>query len=341
MRIRELAARLECPFEGDGEHRVREVASLEAGGAEALGFLRSEKKLAELRGSKVGAVIAPPGVEVGERPVIRSSNPGLHFARAVSLIHPREHPAAGVHPSASVDASAEIDQTASIGPHCSVGPRCRVGARSVLHSHVALYPDVSLGVDCTVHARVVVREEVRIGDRVVLQPGVVLGADGFGYVFDEAGGWEHVPHVGSVVIEDDVEVGANSTIDRSMLCDTRIGRGTKIDNLVMIAHNCEVGEHAIVAAQVGMAGSSTVGRRVVMMGQSALAGHLTLGEGVFVGGRAAVHSNVAPHTRVWGTPHLEERRWFRSSAAFKKLPELVKRLRALEKHLGLRGESER
>jgi UDP-3-O-[3-hydroxymyristoyl] glucosamine N-acyltransferase len=171
---------------------------------------------------------------------------------------------------------------------------------------------------------------------VVLQPGVVLGGDGFGYVFDEAGGWEHVPHSGGVVIEDDVEIGANSTVDRSMFGDTRIGRGTKLDNLVMVGHNCELGEHVIIAAQVGMAGSSTVGRRVIMLGQSALAGHQKIGDGVFVGARSAVHGDVAPGTRVWGTPHLEEGRWFRSIAVFAKLPQLVKRVRAIEKQLGIR-----
>ena len=336
MRVSDLAAQLGCPFEGDGDHAVSRVAALKDGSSDALGFVRSEKRLPELEGSAIGAVIAPPGVDAGGRPVIRSSNPGLHFARAVALILPPSPPEPGVHPMAQVDPSAEVDAKASIGPHCSVGARCRVGAGTVLHPHVTVYPDVAIGQDCTLHARVVVREGTRLGDRVVLQPGVVLGADGFGYVFDEEGGWEHVPHTGGVVIEDDVEIGANTTIDRSMFGDTRIGRGTKIDNLVMVGHNCEIGEHAILAAQVGLAGSSTVERRVVMMGQSALAGHLTVGEGSFVGGRAAVHSDVPPKTRVWGTPHLEEWRWFRATAAFAKLPELVKRVRAIERHLNLR-----
>jgi UDP-3-O-[3-hydroxymyristoyl] glucosamine N-acyltransferase len=337
MRVRDLAESLGCPFEGDGDVRVRGVGSLADGGPEALGFVRSEKLAGALQASKLGAVIAPEGVDAGGRPVIRSSNPGLHFARAVSLLLPRTRPEPGIHASAVVDATARIDPKASIGAHCTVGARTRVGPGSVLHPDVALYADVEIGTDCTLHARVVVREGTRIGDRVVLQPGVVLGADGFGYVFDESGGWLHLPHEGVVVIEDDVEIGANSTIDRSLFGATRIGRGTKIDNLVMVGHNCEIGEHVIIAAQAGMAGSSTVERRVVMMGQSALAGHLTVGEGAFVGGRAAVHGDVPPHTRVWGTPQLEERRWFRSTAVFAKLPELVKRLRAVEKRLGLRG----
>jgi UDP-3-O-[3-hydroxymyristoyl] glucosamine N-acyltransferase len=254
----------------------------------------------------------------------------------VALIQPRERPEPGIHPMAQVDPSAEIDPKASVGAHCSVGARCRIGAGSVLYPQVTLYADVGVGEDCTLHARVVVREGCRLGNRVVLQPGVVLGADGFGYVFDEQGGWEAVPHTGAVVLEDDVEVGANSTIDRSMFGDTRIGRGAKIDNLVMVGHNCEVGEHSVIAAQVGLAGSSTVERRVVMMGQSASAGHLRVGEGAFVGARAALTSDVPPGARVWGTPHQEERSWARSVAVFKKLPELVRRLRAIEKHLGLR-----
>jgi UDP-3-O-[3-hydroxymyristoyl] glucosamine N-acyltransferase len=339
MRIMDLADRLGCSFEGDGDHTVSRVAALTDGSSEALGFVRSEKHRVDLEASAIGAVIAPPGLDAGGRTVIRSSNPGLHFARAVALIHPVVPPAPGVHATAQIDPSAEVDGKASIGPHCSIGAGCRVGAATVLHPHVSVYPDVRIGAGCTLHAQVVLREGTRLGDRVVLQPGVVLGADGFGYVFDEGGGWEPIPHTGRVVIEDDVEIGANSTIDRSMLGDTRIGRGTKIDNLVMVGHNCTIGEHAIIAAQVGMAGSSTVERRVVMMGQSALAGHLTVGEGSFVGGRAAVHGDVSPATRVWGTPHLEERRWFRSSAVFAKLPDLVKRLRAVEKQLGLRKRS--
>lgn len=337
MRIRDLAARLGCPFEGDGDLPVAGVASLDDGGPGDLGFVRSEKLAGVLAASRIGAVVAPTGVDAGGRPVIRSPNPGLHFGRAVALLHPAVRPAPGVHPSAVVDPDARVDGRASIGAHCSVGAGARIGPGSVLHPQVTVYPGVEIGAECVLHAQVVVREGTRIGDRVVLQPGVVLGGDGFGYVFDEEGGWEHLPHTGGVLIEDDVEIGANSTIDRSLFGATRIGRGTKLDNLVMVGHNCEVGEHGIIAGQVGMAGSARVGRRVVMMGQSALAGHQRIGDGVFVGARAAVHGDVSAGTRVWGAPQLEERRWFRSISAFAKLPELVKRVRALERKLGLRS----
>jgi UDP-3-O-[3-hydroxymyristoyl] glucosamine N-acyltransferase len=336
MRVRDLAHELGCSFEGDGELRVERVASLADGAADCLGFVRSEKLQRELAGSAIGAVIAPAGIDAGGRPVIRSANPGLHFARAVALLHPSSRPEPGVHPTAQVDPTARIDPKASVGAYCSVGAGSRIGPGTVLHPQVAVYHDVRIGADCTLHARVVIREGCRLGDRVVMQPGAVLGADGFGYVFDEGGGWEAVPHSGAVVLEDDVEIGANSTIDRSLFGDTRIGRGTKIDNLVMVGHNSEIGEHSVIAAQAGLAGSSIVERRVVMMGQSAIAGHVTVGEGTFVGARASISGNVPAKSRLWGTPHQEEKSWARSVAVFKKLPDLVKRVREIEKHLGLR-----
>ena len=333
MRIRDLAAQLGCTFEGDGDMAVRGVASLADGGPEDLGFARSEKLADEVARSKVGALVAPPGIDGGGRPLIRSANPGLHFARAVALVQPPQPAAPGVHPSAVVDPEARVDPSACVGPLCTVGAGASVGAGTVLHAQVSVYSDAEIGSDCVLHARSVVRERSRLGDRVVLQPGVVIGGDGFGYVFDEEGGWEHVPHTGGVRIEDDVEIGANSTVDRAMFGETRVGRGSKLDNLVQVAHNCDLGEHTLLAAQVGISGSATLGSRVIMMGQSALAGHQRLGNQVFVGARAAVHGDVPDGERVWGTPHLEEKRWFRAVAAFAKLPELVKRVRRLERRL--------
>jgi len=333
--VQDLARTLGCPFEGDGNHCVHDAKALEDAGPKDLGFLRSERFAQQLENSKVGALIAPPGIEVGGRPVIRSSNPGLHFGRAVRLLYERAPQPTGIHATAQVDPSAVIDPTASIGAFCFVGPRCRVGAEAVLHPRVTFYEDVQVGARCVVHAGVVVRESVVIGDAVILQPGVVLGGDGFGYVFDEQGGWEQLPHIGRVVIEDRVEIGANTTIDRAMLGETRIGAGTKIDNLVMIGHNCHVGEHVIMAGHVGVSGSVTVERRAILMGQAGVAGHLTIGEGAFVGARAGVAGDVAPGARVWGTPEQEEKGWLRSSMLFARLPELAKRLRAIERHLGL------
>ena len=337
LTIESLAEQLGCSFEGNGDVCVNGVAPLAKAGPHDLSFVRSPRWAAGLRASRAAAVIAAPGVDTGTIPRIRSDRPALHFGRAVSLILPRILPRSGIHPTAEVDPSAKVDPAASVGAFCSIGAGCMVGPRTVLHPRVTLYDDVEVGSDTLIHAGIVVREGVSIGSRVVLEPGVVLGGDGFGYEFDEHGQWEHAPQVGRVVIEDDVEIGANTTIDRATLGETRIGRGTKIDNQVMIGHNCNVGEQVILTGQAGLAGSSTIERRAIIMGQVAIGGHLTIGEGAFLGGRAGVAEDVRPGVEIWGIPGMEGRAWFRSMAWVARLPELVKRLRIVEKRLGLRG----
>lgn len=335
MKLGELAEALGGrEVEGDGAFDVRGVGTLEAGGVADLGFVRGEKFVAPLRDSAIGAVIAPEGVDVGPRPVIRSAHPSLDFARATGLLHPATRPAAGIHPRAFVDPAAEVDPTASVGPLASVGAGSRIGAGTIVHANASVGDDVVIGRDCVLHLGCCVREGTRIGDRVILQPGSVIGGDGFGYEFDEQGRHAKVPQVGNVVIGDDVEVGANATIDRARLGSTRIGRGTKIDNLVMIAHNVEVGEHAVFISQVGIAGSTRIGDRVFFMAQAGAAGHLRIGDGAFVGARGGVIHDVAPGERVWGFPALPERTWHRSQAIFGKLTELVRRIRRLEKKVG-------
>jgi UDP-3-O-[3-hydroxymyristoyl] glucosamine N-acyltransferase len=284
----------------------------------------------------VGALVAPPDVDVGGRPALRSPSPSLDFARAVSWIVPPSRPAPGVHPSAVVDAAATIDPSAAVGPHVVVGARARVGARTILHANATVCEGVVLGADCVLHPGVVVGESCEIGDRVVLQPGVVIGGDGFGYEFNERGEHEKVPQVGNVVIEDDVEIGANATVDRARLGSTRIGRGAKIDNLVQIGHNCVIGAHSVVVAQSGLAGSTILGERVIVMAQAGLANHVTVGAGSFLGARAGVIESLPPGSRVWGFPAQPERAWHRSSAWLARLPELARRLRRVERRLGVR-----
>jgi UDP-3-O-[3-hydroxymyristoyl] glucosamine N-acyltransferase len=218
-----------------------------------------------------------------------------------------------------------------------VGERSEIGAHSILWAAVTVAEDVRVGDHCRLHAGVVIRERCRLGDRVTLQPGVVIGGDGFGYEFNERGENEKVPQVGDVVIEDDVEIGANSTVDRARLGSTRIGRGTKIDNLVMIAHNCVIGAHSLIVAQCGIAGGAVLGERVFVMAQSGVAGHVRVGDGVFIGARGGVIENTPAKSRVWGFPAVPERAWHRSVAYLARLPELAKRVRALEKKRGLRA----
>ena len=335
MELRELANALGGrTVEGDPGFEVSGVSSLEAGGPTDLGFVRDDKFAATLGGRAIGALIAPDGIEVGGRPVLRSPNPSLDFARATALLHPPPRVEPGVHERAFVADSAVVSATASVAPLASVGERSRIGERSVVHAGVAIGADVEIGEDCVLHLGCIVREGSRIGNRVTLQPGCVIGGDGFGYEFDEKGEHAKVPQVGNVVIGDDVEVGANSTIDRARLGSTRIGRGTKIDNLVMVAHNVEIGEHSVLISQVGIAGSTRIGSRTFFMAQSGAGGHLTIGDGVFVGARGGVIEDLDAGSRVWGFPALPERTWHRSQSIFAKLSDLVRRIRRLEKKVG-------
>ena len=339
LQLGELARRLGREVRGDAGVTLHGAAPLESAGPGELSFVRSLRWARLVESTRAGALIVPAGVDPGGRPAILSPDPGLDFARAVALLVPERLPRPGVHPGAQVDPSAEVDPEAAVGPGCVVGARSRVGPRSVLHANVTLYADVSVGADCRLHAGVVLREGTRLGDRVILQPGVVLGGDGFGFAFAEDGSLEKVPQIGVVVLEDDVEIGANTTVDRATLGETRIRRGAKLDNLVQIAHNCDLGEGVVVVAQSGLAGSTRVGARAMLMAQSGVAGHLTIGERAFVGARAGLHKDVAPGARVWGTPQMEERAWHRAIAALARLPEALRRLRALERRLEPRDDA--
>jgi UDP-3-O-[3-hydroxymyristoyl] glucosamine N-acyltransferase len=209
-----------------------------------------------------------------------------------------------------------------------------VGARTLIHANATLYPDVRVGEDCEIHAGAVLREGTRVGDRVILHPGVVLGGDGFGYEFDEQGSFEKVPQLGVVVLEDDVEVGSNTTVDRARFGETRIGRGVKLDNLVQIAHNVRIGDGSAIVAQSGIAGSTVIGRRVFFMAQSGAANGLEIGDGAFVGVRAGVIQDLPAGSRVWGMPAVPERTWHRAMLVLYRLPEIARRLRRLERRAG-------
>jgi UDP-3-O-[3-hydroxymyristoyl] glucosamine N-acyltransferase len=218
-----------------------------------------------------------------------------------------------------------------VGAFAVVGPRACVGARSALHPHVVLYEDVTLGEDCVLHSGVQVRERCRLGNRVIVQNGAVIGGDGFGFARDDQGRYNKFPQVGTVVVEDDVEIGALTAIDRAALGETRIGRGTKLDNLVQIGHSVTVGEDTVLAGQVGVAGSSRIGSRVTLAGQVGVAGHLTIGDGVIATAQSGIPSSVAAGAVVSGYPAIENRAWLKSSAVFARLPELQRRLRELER----------
>jgi UDP-3-O-[3-hydroxymyristoyl] glucosamine N-acyltransferase len=330
--LSELAERLGCELRGDGAVEVRGVAGIEEAGPGDLTFLANRRYAAHLAASKAAAVILAPGQET-KLPSLLSDNPYLTFARAVSLLCPPARPAPGVDRSACVDPTADFGPDVHVGALAVVGPRTRVGARSVIHPHVVLGEGVEIGDDCILHSGVQVREGCRLGHRVIVQNGAVVGADGFGFPRDRDGHYHKFPQVGIVVVEDDVEIGALTAIDRAALGETRIARGCKLDNLVQIGHSVTVGEDTVLAGQVGIAGSVSVGRQVTLAGQVGVAGHLRIGDGVIATAKTGIPSSVEDGKLVSGYPAIDNRGWLRSSAVFAKLPELQRRVRELERRI--------
>jgi UDP-3-O-[3-hydroxymyristoyl] glucosamine N-acyltransferase len=334
----DLAAALGCRLEGDGSVEIRRVASIDDAGPGDLTFLANMKYARALAGTRASAIVAAPGVTGAPCAVIRSAEPYVTYALATGLIDPEPFPVPGIHRLASVDPSAVVDATASIEPFVVVGARASVGARTVLRSHVVVGPEASIGPDCVVHAHVSIRERCRLGARVVIQDGVVIGGDGYGFATRRDGTHLKIRQQGPVVIEDDVEIGANTTIDRPAVGETRIKAGTKIDNLVQIAHGVVLGRNVLLAAQVGIAGSTTVGDSVVLGGQVGVGGHLSVGDRVKAVGQSGITNSVEADRFVSGYPAIDNGEWRRASAVFRKLPELRRRLMAIEARLEARLE---
>ena len=340
MKLRELAERLGCELLGDGETEVRDVAGIEQAGPGDLTFLANPKYAPHLGSTRASAVVLGPGHEA-ELPRLVAKNPYLAFAHAVSLLRPSPPPAAGVHPQAHVDPTARLGAAVHVGAFAVVGPRVRVGARTVLRPHVVLYEDVTVGEDCLLHSGVQVRERCRLGDRVVVQNGAVVGADGFGFARDGAGQYHKFPQVGTVVIEDDVEIGALTAIDRAALGETRVGRGTKLDNLVQVGHSVTIGRDCVLAGQVGIAGSTRIGDRVTLAGQVGVAGHLTISDDAIVTAQSGIPGFVEKGRILSGSPAIDNRAWLKSIAVFARLPELQRRVRELEARLAETLKSDR
>jgi UDP-3-O-[3-hydroxymyristoyl] glucosamine N-acyltransferase len=337
--LAELAALVGGEVSGDGSRTITGVAPLEAAGPEQLSFFANKKYRAAFEASGAGAVVVEQGEVVpAGRTVLRAPGAYLAFARLSALFNPPAPVVPGVSPQAAVHPSARVDPTAQVGPLVSIGPGAVVGPRTVLHAGVQLGAEVRVGADCLLYQNVVVRERCVLGDRVALQPGCVVGSDGFGYALDlagDGGGPRHfkVPQAGNVVIEDDVEIGANSCVDRATLGSTRVCRGAKIDNLVQVAHNVVVGPLSILASQVGISGSTRLGMGVVCWGQAGLVGHLTIGDRANVAAQAGVAHDVGPGERVAGSPAKSDVAWARNSAVFDRLTDMRRELKALQKQV--------
>jgi UDP-3-O-[3-hydroxymyristoyl] glucosamine N-acyltransferase len=339
MRLSEIAARVGGTLEGDGAVEITGVSSIEEPRSDTITFLADPKHASRLDGLAVAAILLPPDGPRVRMPAVRVANPHLAFVDLVELFHPSERPAPGVHPTAIVAATARLGARAAIGPLAIVGDDVVLGDDAVLHAGVVIYPRAHIGREFTAWARVVVREDVRIGDRVTLHAGVVVGSDGFGYLPGPKG-IHRIPQVGTVVIEDDVDVGANSTIDRAALGATVIGRGTKIDNLVMIAHGCRIGPYCLLAAQTGLAGGTVLGTGVMLGGQVGSAGHLTIGDGAKVAAKSGIANDLDAGGTYGGIPAVDIRHWRRYSSGLKRLSELFRRVRRLERAAGLEEDGE-
>ena len=333
MRLKDIAQRLGCRLEGDGEIEIQGVAGIEQARAGDLTFFVNPKYAAQLRQTQASAVILGEGAEPAPCAMLRASNPYFAFARAVELFSPQPARALGIHRLADVAASASVAPDASIGAFVSIGEGARIGARTIVYPHVTIGEAAIVGDDCVLHARVSVRERVTLGHRVVVQDGAVIGSDGFGFAQRADGTHHKIPQIGGVVVEDDVEIGANTAIDRPAVGETRIGAGTKIDNLVQIAHGVKIGRDTLLAAQVGIAGSTTIEDRVTLAGQVGVAGHLTLGKGVVATAQTGIPNSVDAGAFISGYPAIPNRDWLKSSAIFRKLPELRKTLSDLERRL--------
>jgi UDP-3-O-[3-hydroxymyristoyl] glucosamine N-acyltransferase len=331
MKLSELAARLNCRIEGDGDPEIAGVLGIERAGPGHLTFLANPKYAPRLKTTQASAVIAAQ--RVNGIATLVSTNPYHDFARALELFYQPPRPKPGIHPSASIAASARIGEGASIGPFVAVGENVVIGRNAVLHPHVVIYEGARIGDDFIAHSHASVREYCRIGDRVILQNGVVVGGDGFGFAKRADGTHHKIVQSGITIVEDDVEIQSLTSVDRASMGETRVRRGAKIDSLVQIGHACVVGEDNIICAQAGLAGSSLLEKDVLLAGQAGVSGHLTIHEGAIVYAQSGIGGDVAPRARVSGSPAFDASEWLRAITAFQKLPEILRTVRELKKRL--------
>jgi UDP-3-O-[3-hydroxymyristoyl] glucosamine N-acyltransferase len=328
----EIAKQLAGEVLGDANAPLTGFANADAAQAGDLTFAENAEYFAAAEASAATAIIAGKDAVSTKKILIRVANPRVAFAKALAIFFPEPKFAPGIHPSAVIAKSAQVDPSAHIGPHCSIGERVKIGANVVLQSGNFIGDDSVLGDGTNLFPNVTIYSRSQIGKRVRIHSGTVIGSDGFGYVFDTSF-HRKVPQIGNVVIGDDVEIGSNSSVDRGALGSTVIGKGTKIDNLVQVAHNVEIGEHCILCAQVGIAGSAKVGHYVVMAGQVGIAGHLKIGNKVTVGSKAGVMHNI-PDGEMWlGTPAQPDKQAKRIMIALQRLPDLFKKIAEWEKKL--------
>jgi UDP-3-O-[3-hydroxymyristoyl] glucosamine N-acyltransferase len=336
MRLRELADALQCRLEGDAAIEIVRVAGIDQAQQGDVTFVDNPRYAPRLSATRASAVIIAEDLSIppdATFAVLRSKQPYVDFARAVSLFLPSSAPPKGVDALSAIASDAKIGDDVSIGPFVTVAAGASIGARTVLYPHAAIGPGARVGDDCVIHSQCSIRERAVIGHRVILQDGVVVGSEGFGFAKQADGTHLKIPQGAAVVIEDDVEIGANSTIDRPAVGETRIQAGTKIDNLVHIAHGVSVGRRVLLAAQVGISGSAVVEDDVILAGQVGVAGHLRVGKGAMVTAQSGIPNSVDAGAYLSGSPAIPHQDWLKASAVYRQLPALRKRVAELERRL--------
>jgi UDP-3-O-[3-hydroxymyristoyl] glucosamine N-acyltransferase len=318
--------------DGDPDRLIRGVATLDQAGPDDLSFLTNPRYRPAVSGSRAGAILVGESERIDGRDLVVAPDPYLALADILDRMHPPARPAPGVSPDARVGSGVRLGAGVAVAPFAVIGDNARIGERAVVGAGAVIGEGSSVGDDTVLMPRVVLYPGTCVGNRCIVHAGVVLGGDGFGFATSSAG-HRKVPQLGRVVLEDDVEIGANSTIDRGTLGETRIGRGTKVDNLVMVAHGAVIGPLGLLAAQTGISGSTRIGSHVTMAGQSGTSGHLTIGDHVVVAAKTAVFADVSDRSFVAGIPAVDHRAWKRSVAFVKMLPELRSKLWALEERV--------
>jgi len=333
MKLAELAQRLGAELRGDGDTEVTAVLGIEEAGPHALTFVANPKYAGLARSTQAAAVLVTPDFPEIAAPTLRLANPYLAFARALGFFYQPPRYAPGIHPTAVIDPTAQVGKDAHIGAYVVIGPDVILGDFATILPHVVLYPGVKIGTHFFAHAHAVVREACVLGDHVTLENGAIVGSDGFGFAKDETGRWQKIPQSGPVKIGSHVDIQANACIDRATVGATEIADGAKIDNLVQIGHGSSVGENTLVCAQAGLAGSSVIGSNAILAGQAGVAGHCTLGDGVILTAQSGVSHDVPAGKMLSGSPAFDNRTWLRAVTAFQRLPEILRRLHAVEKSL--------
>jgi len=335
MKLSELASLTSARVEGDSpDLDIAGAAGLDDAGPGQITFLANPRYTPKVNSTQASAIyLSEEALIDREIPVLRAKNPYLAYSRALILFHPETRQESFIHESAVIDPSAKIATNVWIGACSVIGPASEIADGVRIHPNVTIYENVTVGKDSVIHSGSVIRERSRLGERVVIHNNVVVGCDGFGYAKDEERKWLKIPQTGRVIIDDDVEIGAGTTIDRASVGESRIGRGTKIDNLVQIGHSCTIGEDTLLCAQVGLAGSSHIGNRVILAGQAGVAGHLTIGDDVVLTAKSATSHDIPAGKVISGIPAFDNRDWLRSTAAFRRLGEMQRTIRDLQKRL--------